>query len=59
MQTDVDEVIHVRLEGPLATLLAKVDPILYDRYLDHKQGKPVVMYVKLNKALYGTLQAAM
>lgn len=30
MQTDVEEVIHVRLEGPLATLLAKVDPKLYE-----------------------------
>jgi hypothetical protein len=59
MQTDVDEVIHVRLEGPLATLLAKVDPKLYNRYLvQSKSGKPV-MYVKLRKALYGTLQAAM
>jgi hypothetical protein len=59
MQTDVDEVIHVRLEGPLASLLAKVDPELYDKYLEQdKKGKPV-MYVKLKKALYGTLQAAM
>jgi hypothetical protein len=58
MQTDVDELIHVRLEGPLATLLAKVDPKLYDRYIEYEKGKPV-MYVKLKKALYGTLQAAM
>jgi hypothetical protein len=59
MQTDVDEVIHVRLEGPLATLLAKVDPKLYEQYLEHdRKGKPV-MYVMLKKALYGTLQAAM
>jgi phage terminase large subunit GpA-like protein len=31
MQTDVDELIHVRLEGPLVTLLTKVDPQLYTR----------------------------
>jgi hypothetical protein len=43
MQTDVDEVIHVRLEGPLASLLAKVDPELYDKYLEHdKKGKAVM-----------------
>ena len=59
MQTDIDEVIHVRLEGPLATLLAKVNPQLYNKYLESdRKGKPV-MYVKLKKALYGTLQAAM
>jgi hypothetical protein len=59
MQTDVDEVMHVRLEGPLASLLAKVDPNLYKKYLEHdKKGKPI-MCVKLKKALWGTLQAAM
>ncbi len=59
MQTDVDEVTHVRLEGPLASLLAKVDPNLYEKYLEQdRKGKPV-MHVRLKKALYGTLQAAM
>lgn len=59
MQTDVDEVIHVRLEGPLASILAKVDPDLYEQYLDHDKKGKAVMYVKLKKALYGMLQAAM
>jgi hypothetical protein len=27
MQTDIDKVIHVWLEGPLAKLLTKVDPV--------------------------------
>jgi hypothetical protein len=59
MQTDVDEVIHVRLEGPLASLLAKLAPNLYEKYLEYdKKGKPI-MCVKLKKALCGTLQAAM
>jgi hypothetical protein len=58
MQTDVDELIHVRLEGPLVTLLAKVDPNLYERYIVNEKGKSVI-YVKLKKAQYGTLQAAM
>jgi hypothetical protein len=31
LQTDVDELIHVRLEGLLVTLLTKVDPKLYER----------------------------
>jgi hypothetical protein len=58
MQTDVDELIHVRLEGPLVALLAKVDPNLYEKYIVDKKGKSA-LYVKLKKALYGTLQAAM
>lgn len=58
MQADVDEVTHVRLAGPLATLLARVDPETYEKYITYEKGKPVI-YVKLKKALCGTLQAAL
>ncbi len=58
MQVDVDEIVHERLEGTLAKLLAKVDPVLYSKYLGVENGK-TVMYVQLQKALYGTLSAAM
>ena len=58
MQADVDELIHVRFSGPLAHLLTKVDPKLYGRYVAYERGKPVI-YLKLRKALYGTLQAAL
>jgi len=58
MQVDVDEIVHVRLEGVMAEMLAKVDPKLYKKYLVDEKGKKV-MYVQLQKALYGTLSAAM
>ena len=58
MQVDVDEVVHVRLEGALAELLTKVDPELYTKYQTVEKGK-TVLYVQLKKALYGTLSAAM
>ena len=58
MQTDIDEVVHVRLEGQMADLLVKVDPNLYLPYLFEENGKKAI-YVVLNKALYGTLQAAL
>jgi hypothetical protein len=58
MQVDVDEVVHVRLVGALVELLAKVDPKLYTTYLRSERGQPV-MYVQLQKALYGTVTAAM
>jgi hypothetical protein len=58
MQADIDEVLHVRLEGPLAKLLTKVDPDLYTKFVTSENGTDV-MYVRLAKALYGTLQAAL
>jgi hypothetical protein len=33
MQADIDEVLHVWLEGPLAQLLTKVDPDLYAKFM--------------------------
>jgi hypothetical protein len=58
MQADMDELLHMRLAGPLATLLTKVNPGLYEKYVTQENGKPVI-YVKLTKALYGTLQASL
>jgi hypothetical protein len=58
MQVDIDETIHVQLEGPLMKLLTKVDGSVYEKYLMYENGHAVI-YVKLAKALYGTLQAAM
>jgi len=58
LQAKIDEVMHMRLTGPLAMLLAKVDKNLYEKYITTEKGKPV-MYVKLACALYGTLQAAL
>jgi hypothetical protein len=55
---DIDEVLHVRLEGPLAQLLTKVDPKLYTKFISKENGKDV-MYVRLAKALYGMLQAVL
>lgn len=46
MQVDVDEVVHVRLQGPLAELLTKVDPKLYTKYMGTERGKSVT-YVQL------------
>ncbi len=57
MQASMDNVLHMRLVGPLADLLAKVDPDLYSKYIEVENGKAVI-YVRLDKALYGTLQAA-
>jgi hypothetical protein len=58
MQAKMDELLHMRLEGPLTMFLTKVNPEKYEKYIVYEKGKPVI-YVKLLKALYGTLQAAL
>jgi hypothetical protein len=58
MHVDIDELIHVRLEGPMAELLTRVDPAKYRTYMSKENGKDV-LYVELQKALYGTLQASL
>ena len=56
MHADIDEKIHIKLDGELALLLIKVDET-YAQYLTYENGTPVI-YTELSKALYGTLQAA-
>ena len=58
MQADMDETVHVRLEGTMAELPIKMDPKLYRKYVRNERGK-TVLYVELLKALYGTLRAAL
>lgn len=58
MQANIDETIYIRMDGELARLLEKIDPSKYSKHLTHKDGKPVI-YLHRNKALYGTLQAAL
>ena len=57
MQVDMDELVHVKLEGELAELLIKVDST-YKAVLTHESNKPII-YAELDKALYGTLQAVL
>jgi hypothetical protein len=39
MQADINKVLHVCLEGPLAQLLTKVDPDLYTKFLSKESGQ--------------------
>jgi len=49
---------HVKLEGKNAEILTKINPKAYDTFIHIEHGKKV-MYVRLNKAMYGTLKAAL
>ena len=57
MHSDIDEQLHLKLEGEIAELLVKVDPT-YAEFVSKEKGKTVI-YAELSKALYGTLQAAL
>ena len=57
MQSEMDELIHMKLEGEIALLLIRLDPS-FKQFLTYQWGKPVI-YTELNKALYGMLQATL
>ena len=58
MQVDMEGTVHMKLEGKMAELLVKLSPKLYRPYVLMENGK-LVLYVELQKALYGTLKAAL
>ena len=57
MHADIDELIHIKLDGELVDLLIKLDPT-YKEFVTIEFGKHVI-YTKLNEALYSTMQAAL
>jgi len=58
MQTEQDELVHVKLEGIMVDLLLKVAPGKYDKEVRYHGNKPY-LYTRLKKALYGQLKAAL
>ena len=57
MHSDIDELVHLKLESEIAVLLVKVEPT-YAEFISKENGKTVI-YTELSKALYGMLQAAL
>jgi len=47
------------LKGKTAELIIKLDPKLYSKYIWENKKESPMLYVKLKKALYGILQAAL
>jgi hypothetical protein len=58
MQSDMKGKVIMKVEGVMAKVIIKIDPSKYEKHIVHKRGKPVI-YVRLTKALYGTLQATL
>jgi hypothetical protein len=59
MHSDMDELVHMRLSGPMTELLVRVDPAKYRKYVVKDKKGNDTLYVELTKALYGTCQAAL
>jgi hypothetical protein len=57
MQADIDEIIHVHFTGKMVDLSLEINQNMYGPFAV-KEGREMIMYVKLLKVLYGTIQAA-
>ena len=47
------------LRGQLAEMMVQVDPVMYRKYVTYSPNGQVMLYVRLSKALYGMLRAAL
>ena len=59
LNTTNDETILMCLRGALAEMMVRVDPKLYRKYVTTTPKGTPVLYVRLNKALYGLLRSAL
>ena len=57
LQADNDEFVLMLLKGTLAEMMVKIDPSLYRKYVFVGKRQQPMLYVKLNKALYGLLKS--
>ena len=59
IQADNDERILMLLRGKVAELMVRVNPVLYRPYITYSKKGVTMLYVRLSKALYGMLRAAL
>jgi hypothetical protein len=59
LSADMDEEVTMLLRGRLAGLMAKTAPNIYRKYITVDAKNQPVLYVKLQKALYGCLRSAL
>lgn len=57
LQADTDEDTYVKIQGEMCNILVGIDPDTYSKFVCVEQGRNTI-YLKLKKALYGTLRAA-
>ncbi|KAG7374846.1 reverse transcriptase RNA-dependent DNA polymerase [Nitzschia inconspicua] len=57
MQADMDELLHLKLDGTILEILLRMEPS-YHQFVTYENGKKV-LYAQLDKALYGAVQSAL
>jgi hypothetical protein len=59
LHADSDEDITMILKGRLAELMVQVAPTLYRKYISVDRKGTAILYVKMQKAMYGLLRSAL
>ena len=60
LHAENDEKILMLLPGRLAKMMVQVNPAMYRKYVTYSpNGQAMILYVRLSKALYGMLRAAL
>ena len=54
-----DERVLMLLRGKLAEMMVRIDPSMYREYVTYSKNGVPMLYVRLSKALYGMLRAAL
>ena len=56
LKADMDDFVVVKLQGPAVEALVQINKKKYHRYITEK-GRNKIWYLRLLKAMYGTLKA--
>jgi hypothetical protein len=59
VNTDVDEDVIMVLKGELADMMVQIAPEVYRKYITADKKGTRILYVKLQKALYGLMRASL
>ena len=59
LHVENDENILMLLRSRLAEIIVQVDPSMYRKYVTHSPNGQAILYVRLSKALYSMLRAAL
>jgi hypothetical protein len=59
LHADMDDKIYMRIDGDMARMLVNIAPDTYEPFLTYTKGNEPIIYVLVEKALYGTLKAAL
>ncbi len=59
VNTNIDEEVIMVLKGELAEMMIQIAPEVYRKYVSVDREGTKILYVKLQKALYGLMRASL